>query len=542
MNKLLAFFLLLLAPAAADAQTAVQWGNNSGTVCAYDTSAARPCVTVGTLNPATHTFTLTAPATLSAPTSIPTTATVGTGTIAASMGTLLNGHCVSINSVGQFVDAGGACTTGGGGGTVSSGTSGQLANYTGSTAVGSFALAGDCTFSTPNITCTKTSGSAFAASATTDATNASNISSGTLAVGQLPAFAGGDCTSSAGSSALTCTKLNGVSASLGGTFTTAGAFSTSGAYAIVLMATGATNVTLPTSGTLATTTGVASSIGAALPSATASQLYGGTGAAGAAADVSLSGAAIVLQKLSPTLRGALGGLSLSNDGGSPNTTVDITTGAATSDDYSTYMSLPSAYTKTTGSWAVGSGNGALDAGSVAASTWYHVFLIERVDTGVVDILLSTNATSPILPTSYTKQRRVGSVKTDASSHILAFSQNGDEFLWLVPPNDINTAALGTTATLFTLSTPLGVKTNALLQGFVQAGTSANVLINSPDATSVGASATAVTFIAWSPSVGASGYVSTRTNTSSQIRAVSSAASTTAVFSTYGWVDTRGQNN
>ncbi len=44
-------------------------------------------------------------------------------------GTLVNGHCVSIDASGNLVDAGGACTTGGGGGTVNSGTSGQLTYY-----------------------------------------------------------------------------------------------------------------------------------------------------------------------------------------------------------------------------------------------------------------------------------------------------------------------------------------------------------------------------------------------------------------------------
>ena len=37
-------------------------------------------------------------------------------TAATSTGSLTNGHCVSIDASGNFVDAGGACTTGGGGG------------------------------------------------------------------------------------------------------------------------------------------------------------------------------------------------------------------------------------------------------------------------------------------------------------------------------------------------------------------------------------------------------------------------------------------
>lgn len=52
-----------------------------------------------------------------------------TTVFATTNGTLTNGHCVSIDSGGNLVDAGGVCTTGGGGGTVSSGLTNQLAYY-----------------------------------------------------------------------------------------------------------------------------------------------------------------------------------------------------------------------------------------------------------------------------------------------------------------------------------------------------------------------------------------------------------------------------
>ena len=45
------------------------------------------------------------------------------------IGTLINGDCVSIDSNGNLIDAGGACTIGGGGGTVSSASKGQPAFY-----------------------------------------------------------------------------------------------------------------------------------------------------------------------------------------------------------------------------------------------------------------------------------------------------------------------------------------------------------------------------------------------------------------------------
>lgn len=65
------------------------------------------------------------------------------------------------------------------------GINGQL-QYNSSGGFGGFTVAGDCGLIVPNITCTKTNGVPFAPSATIDATNAGNISSGVLAAARLP--------------------------------------------------------------------------------------------------------------------------------------------------------------------------------------------------------------------------------------------------------------------------------------------------------------------------------------------------------------------
>lgn len=99
--------------------------------------------------------------------------------------------------------------------------------------------------------------------------------------------------------------------------------------------------------------------------------------------------AVPLQQLTTAQsppRSYIAGLTLSTAGGS--STFGIARGAATDTTNTVMMQLASAYTKTTGAWTVGSGNGSLDFGTIANNTWLSAYLIERPDTVVTDILTS----------------------------------------------------------------------------------------------------------------------------------------------------------
>jgi hypothetical protein len=242
--------------------------------------------------------------------------------------------------------------------------------------------------------------------------------------------------------------------------------------------------------------------------------------------------------LASLLEGHIGGLALSNDGTSPQTVIDTSAGVATSDDATALMKLAS-FTKSTAAWAVGSGNGCLDSGAVAASTWYHLFVIERTDTGVVDELCSTSATAPTLPTNYTKKRRIGSFKTDGSAHVLGFTQYGAgnvrEYLWATGVLDQSGASipLSPSRGLFTLaSVPSGIKVRAILNVTVP-GTLGLVQFFEPDVSTLGSEGNASVVTSGRQY---NGRIELRTNTSQQIGALASVSGMTFNAATNGWYD------
>lgn len=253
----------------------------------------------------------------------------------------------------------------------------------------------------------------------------------------------------------------------------------------------------------------------------------------------------------PILRGYLSGLGLSNDSGSPTTTIDFAIGTATGDDAATLMQmLTTPMTKVlAATWASGNGANGLDTGSPAASTWYYVYVISQVGGANVDVLFSLSASTPTLPATYTVKRLIGAIKTDASTHILAFTQRGDEFMWSAAKLDVNGTSVNTGGATLTLpSVPPGLMTITARCRFVVTGgaSSTNALLTSSfenigagpgvsggDANIVGVAAAAQ---------GAIEVLVHVTNASpAQVQAITNQAGGAAVdIVTVGWFDTRGK--
>ena len=240
----------------------------------------------------------------------------------------------------------------------------------------------------------------------------------------------------------------------------------------------------------------------------------------------------------PLVPNYLSGLTLSAAGSTG--TFGIAAGVANDSTNVTLMSLGSAYTKTTASWAVGTGNGGLDTGAVATSTWYHVYLIERVDTGVTDIIFSLSASAPTLPTNYTLYRRIGSMKTDGSSQWIKFTQTYDTFIWNAVVTDLNNGTSSSRANV-TLTVPTGIVVTALFRaGLNNGSTNGAVIFTSLQESDQAPTAGNLADLSNATNSYAGGSFERLTNTSAQIAYRNSSTLAGSYIYTYGWIDTRGK--
>lgn len=254
-------------------------------------------------------------------------------------------------------------------------------------------------------------------------------------------------------------------------------------------------------------------------------------------------------------RSYLNGLKLSVAGGSP--IFNVAAGQATDADASTIMNLGSAMSKTTTAWAAGPGNGAfLDVGPVAINTYYHAFLIYRLDQMLPDIGFSASLTPtlPMSPVTYNIYRRLGSMQTDGSGNWIKFIQDGDMFQLNVAVQDVLDSGVSATAITRTLpSIPPGIRVEAMLDTGVQAsslGTIPSIIIISdlsiPEQATFGGANVSNTIAGYSGNASTNlqlgGACRCMTNTLQQVRSRVNVAGGVFSINTHGWIDRRGRDD
>lgn len=244
--------------------------------------------------------------------------------------------------------------------------------------------------------------------------------------------------------------------------------------------------------------------------------------------------------------GFIYGLTLSNNSSDATNDIDIAAGSARDSTDAVNLILSSGLTKRLdATWSVGTGNGGLDTGSIANTT-YHVYLIKRSDTGVVDVLFSTSASSPTMPTNYDYKRRIGSI-IRSSGAILLFHQYNDNFVLDNRVADVAFSTLSgyTAAGVATAmgSIPLGIQVRGIFSVYLAISSSSErVYITSMNETDTGVSGGYFTIVEDTANKDVMTDIEVEMNTNRQlrIRAAYGVGVTAFDIMTRGWKDSRGR--
>ena len=169
------------------------------------------------------------------------------------------------------------------------------------------------------------------------------------------------------------------------------------------------------------------------------------------------------------ITGGFKNLVIQNNSGTPNTSIDVDADAVTVETSGgvSYRLQPINLTidcTTTGA-------NALDAGGLANSTWYSVWVIYNPTTDTTAGLASTSETTPTLPSGYTAKARFGWMRTDGSAVFMRVLQKGRRATYIVGTNPAVSRNIvnGTQGTYSTTSPTL---VTADVSGFVPSTASA----------------------------------------------------------------------
>ena len=259
---------------------------------------------------------------------------------------------------------------------------------------------------------------------------------------------------------------------------------------------------------------------------------------------------VKISRVAALPRSYLAGFGIANNATDAVNDLDVTAGEARDDGDANDLSSSATIIKqidvtfaeyTTPSTPSG---GRDSADNLTGAKWFNVYMVGGAGKNAQPFF-ATSA-SPTLPTGFTFKRRIGSVRWSGTA-IVAFVQAGVEFIWKDPPLDVDVTNLGTTTTLYTLTVPIGARVRARLNALASFGTgAAYVYLNTPDADDEATSATTAPLGNIYMVVGGGGAnmgsFFILTDTSAQIQAVASQASSTLKVATLGWIDRRGRDD
>ena len=337
----------------------------------------------------------------------------------------------------------------------------------------------------------------------------------------------------AGTGTVTSVQVSGGTTGLtfsGGPITTSGTITQAGTLAIANGGTGQTtaaaafNAISPMTTTGDTIYETSTGVAARLPIGTTSQVY--TVVSGKPAWATpATGVAVV--------SGFINGFTLSNDGTTPNSVLDEAAGYA-SDSANAVMITGTVFKKSTaGTWVAGSGGNGMGTGlTIAASTWYHVFAI--VNAGAYDVYYDTSPTAANAPAGTTAFRYIGSFRTNASSQILGFAQNGQKFKWVANVTDLS-GGTATSQTNVSLTTPPGFVTYPTLVLICSTAAAGGDCVVYPSTLSAALADDMFLYTPVATQPTSSGFTTT-TNTSSQISYSSSGTTPSVTIQTTGYIN------
>jgi hypothetical protein len=257
----------------------------------------------------------------------------------------------------------------------------------------------------------------------------------------------------------------------------------------------------------------------------------------AVATTAMVQAAVAAGAAATQVPGLINGLTIANDATTPATVLDFNPGKCSDAAHSTMLTLPGLLRKSiSGAWASGSGSNGMGQGlAVAPNTWYHAMAIGVGSS--VDAYFDTSLTAANKPAGATTYRRLGSVKTNASSQLLPFLQVNDMFLWLTAIRDISNMNLSATS-------PINVRMSipplpVMVQGRMNASNASGPFFI--DVLTPGTTGQNNGVIGVPSGQQGSAFYSVMSDALGQLRYVTGGGTTNTIYAdTYGWIDTRGR--